>query len=254
MPLATTPEWNWHQTGFRLLRGDRGKDQSYVLFTLGQPELSRLLFPLGDMRKDKVRALAREAGLGVADKPDSQEICFIPSDDYREFLRERLVPRAGLFVSTDGKVLGQHEGIQFFTVGQRRKLGLAGNSGRPMYVISIDAESGHVVLGGQDELYGAEMWASRVNWVSGNPPPDPIEVAARIRYKAKEATATVTAHDGWAMVRFSEPQRAATPGQPVVFYRGDEVLGGGYIEVGTPPARNRKAALLAGAVAGAGAD
>ena len=233
----------------RLLRGHDGKDQSYVLFTLGQAELARLLLPLGDMEKDEVRRLAAEAELPVADKPDSQEICFVPGNDYREFIRDRLTPRPGLFVNARGEVLGEHPGVQFFTVGQRRRLGLSGNTGEPLYVVSIDAASDRVVLGRRDELYGAELWASRVSWVSGEAPDGPVEVAARIRYRARDAAATVTPRGAWASVTFAEPQRAATPGQPVVFYRGDEVLGGGYIEIGDPPAANGSGGARAGALA-----
>ncbi len=233
----------------RLLKGVDGKDQSYVLFTLGQAELARLLLPLGDMPKDEVRRLAADAGLPVAGKPDSQEICFIPSGDYREFLGGRLTPRPGLFVNSRGEVLGEHPGVQFFTVGQRRRLGLSGNTGEPLYVVSIDAGSGRVVLGGREELFGAAIWASRVSWVSGAPPAGPIEVGAKIRYQAREAAATVTPRGDWASVEFDEPQRAATPGQPVVFYRGEEVLGGGYIEVGARPGEAREGAAAAGALA-----
>jgi tRNA-specific 2-thiouridylase len=219
----------------RLLKGVDGKDQSYVLFTLQQAELGRLLLPVGELPKSEIRQLASAAGLPVADKPDSQEICFIPSDNYREFIAERVTPRPGAFVNDQGDVLGQHPGVQFFTVGQRRKLGLPGNSGEPLFVISIDAGSDEVVLGRREDLYGSDLWASRVNWIGGETPVGPVEVTAKIRYKASEAAATVTPHDDWATVRFGEPQRAVTPGQAVVFYRGDEVLGGGYIETGPVP-------------------
>ncbi len=219
----------------RLLKGVDGKDQSYVLFTLQQAELGRLLLPVGELPKSEIRKLASDAGLPVADKPDSQEICFIPSDNYREFIAARVTPRPGDFVNDRGDVLGQHPGVQFFTVGQRRKLGLPGNSGEPLFVIGIDAEADKVVLGRREDLYSADLWASRVNWVGGETPVGPVEVTAKIRYKASEAAATVTPHNGWATVRFEEPQRAVTPGQAVVFYRGDEVLGGGYIETGPVP-------------------
>ncbi len=225
--------------GARLLRGIDGKDQSYVLFTLGQAELARLLLPIGEMPKADVRRLAAGAGLPVAEKPDSQEICFIPNNDYRDFISKSLKPRPGRFVDPRGEVLGEHPGVQFFTVGQRRKLGLPGNTGDPLYVVGIDSEADLVVLGRLQDLYRADLWASRVNWVRGEKPAHPIQVTAKIRYKAPEARATVTPHDGWASVSFREPQRAVTPGQPVVFYVGDEVLGGGYIEVGNAPGSRR---------------
>ena len=223
------------EAGSHLLKGIDGKDQSYVLFTLGQAELARLLLPLGEMPKADVRRLAAGAGLPVAEKPDSQEICFIPGNDYRDFISKSLKPRPGQFVDPRGEVLGEHPGVQFFTVGQRRRLGLPGNTGEPLYVVGIDADADQVVLGRLQDLYRADLWASRVSWVMGEGPTRPIQVTAKIRYKAPEAKATVTPHGKWASVSFSEPQRAVTPGQPVVFYRDDEILGGGYIEVGNAP-------------------
>ncbi len=223
-------------SGFKLLKAaDTKKDQSYVLFTLTQQELKRLLLPVGDFSKVEVRRMAAEAGLPVADKPDSQEICFIPDGDYRRFLGERLAPKPGELVDTSGRVLGRHPGIQFFTVGQRRGLGINGNSGRPMYVVRIDAATRQVVLGHEEDLLQADLWASRVNFTAGAPPSGPVEVCARIRYKSRESPATLVPHQGWAEVRFHEPQRAVTPGQAVVFYQGEEVIGGGVIEVGPPP-------------------
>ena len=223
------------EAGSHLLKGIDGKDQSYVLFTLGQAELARLLLPLGEMPKADVRRLAAGAGLPVAEKPDSQEICFIPGNDYRDFISKSLKPRPGQFVDPRGEVLGDHPGIQFFTVGQRRRLGLPGNTGEPLYVVGIDADADQVVLGRLQDLYRADLWASRVSWVMGEGPTRPIQVTAKIRYRAPEAKATVTPHGKWASVSFSEPQRAVTPGQPVVFYQADEILGGGYIEVGNAP-------------------
>ena len=222
-------------TGFDLLKGiDSRKDQSYVLFTLTQRELGRLLLPVGEHPKGHVRELAAEAGLPVADKPDSQEICFIPDGDYRKFLQDRAAPRPGDLVDTRGEVLGEHPGVQFFTVGQRRGLGLGGNTGSPRYVVRIDADRNRVVLGAEDDLYGTSMWASSVNFPGGAPPGLPMDVTAKIRYKASEAPATVTPHDGFAEIRFHEPQRAVTPGQAVVFYDGDRLVGGGIIELEQP--------------------
>ena len=218
-----------------LLRGvDQTKDQSYVLFTLTQRELARLLLPIGEHSKHRIREVASRAGLPVADKPDSQEICFIPDGDYRRFLGGRSEPGPGEFVDAGGTVLGEHTGIQFFTIGQRRGLGLNGNTGRPMYVTRIDPKTNRVVLGPEEELCAHALWASHVNFTSGQAPEVPVEVTAQIRYNAPEARAILVAHGDRAQVRFSQPQRAVAPGQAVVFYRGDEVLGGGIIEPDAP--------------------
>ena len=223
------------EDGYRLLTGaDGSKDQSYVLFTLRQRELERLLLPVGEHPKSEVRELAAEAGLPVADKPDSQEICFIPTGDYRKFVGERVKPRAGEMVSTSGEVLGEHPGIQFFTIGQRRRLGLQGNTGAPMYVVEIDTDSNRVVLGREDDLLRRSFWASRVNFTAGENPSGPLAVDAKIRYKSGRSAASVVPHGDWAEISFDTPQRAVTPGQAVVFYRGEEVLGGGIIELEPP--------------------
>ena len=236
--------------GFDLLKGvDSRKDQSYVLFTLTQRELGRLLLPVGEHPKDRVRELAAEAGLPVADKPDSQEICFIPDGDYRKFISGRAIPRPGDLVDTHGEVLGPHPGVQFFTVGQRRGLGLGGNTGSPRYVVRIDPARNRVVLGAEDDLYSTSMWASYVNFPQGIVPGIPVEVTAKIRYKASEAPATLTPHAGFAEIRFHEPQRAVTPGQAVVFYDGDRLVGGGIIEL-DPPAAAEASPALAAAAAG----
>ena len=222
--------------GLKLLKGkDESKDQSYVLFTLGQEELRRLLLPVGEYNKDEIRRIAADGGLPVADKPDSQDICFITDGDYRKFVGERAKPKPGDLVDTRGNTMGTHPGIQFFTVGQRRGLGLTGNTGMPMYVVKIDSETNQVVLGSEEELRSRTFWASNVNFTSGDAPEAPIEVGAKIRYKAAMSPATVTPHNGWAEIRFHEPQRAVTPGQAVVFYTGEQVVGGGIIEVNSPP-------------------
>ena len=231
-------------TGLKLLKGADGKkDQSYVLFTLTQRELSRLLLPVGEYPKERIREIASEAGLPVADKPDSQEICFIPDGDYRKFMRERVSPRPGQLVDASGTVFGVHPGVQFFTIGQRRGLGLPGNTGRPMYVIEIDANSNRVTLGAEEELYRRSLWASNVNFTTGVPFVGPMEVTAKIRYKASESPATLTANGDWAKVEFAEPQRAVTPGQAVVFYEGDELVAGGIIEI-EPPDRSHSASQV----------
>ena len=221
---------------YELLKGvDAGKDQSYVLFTLRQRELSRLLLPVGEYPKDEIRRIAADSGLLVANKPDSQEICFIPNNNYREFVSERVKPRPGNLVNIEGDVLGSHPGIQFFTIGQRRGLGLNGNTEKPLYVTRIDADSNEVVLGSSEDLYRTSLWASRVNYISGDAPTDMTGVTAKIRYKASEARASVIPlDDNWAEIRFEDPQRAVTPGQAVVFYSDERILGGGYIELEAP--------------------
>ena len=219
----------------RLLKGiDDGKDQSYVLFTLGQRELGKLLLPVGEYPKTEIRQIAADGGLPVADKPDSQEICFIPDNDYRKFVGERSKPKPGNMVDAEGNVLASHPGIQFFTIGQRRRLGLNGNTGEPVFVVKIDADSNTVVVGAEKDLMRHKFWASRVNFISGNIPNGPIKVTAKIRYKAKAAVATISPVDDFIQIDFDEPQRAITPGQAVVFYNGDEVLGGGIIETDEP--------------------
>ena len=219
----------------RLLKGvDAGKDQSYVLFTLRQTELQRLLLPVGEHPKSEIRQIAADARLPVADKPDSQEICFIPDGDYRKFVGERVKPRPGDMIDVEGNVLGSHPGIQFFTIGQRRRLGLQGNTGEPMYVTAIDADANKVILGRHEDLMRRELWASRVNYIAGEAPNSPMEVTAKIRYKASEAPATLTPRGDWVELNFHEPQRAVTPGQAVTFYRGDEIIGGGIIETDAP--------------------
>ena len=225
-------------TGKKLLKGlDHAKDQSYVLFTLNQDELDRLMLPVGEYKKDRIRAIAAEAGLPVADKPDSQDICFIPDGDYRKFIAGRGRPSPGQIIDTGGSVLGEHPGVQFFTVGQRRGLGLPGNTGAPMYVVKIDPDTSRVVVGDESDLYRTSLWASRLNFPSGKTPAEPLEVTAKIRYKASEAPASLLPGDGWAEVRFKEPQRAVTPGQAVVFYQGEELVAGGIIEI-EPPSPN----------------
>ena len=211
-----------------LRRGvDADKDQSYVLFGMRQEQLAATLMPVGHYPKSQIRDLAADAGFPNADKPDSQDICFIPTGDYREFLRQRTDERPGDIVDDAGNVLGQHEGIQYFTVGQRRGLGLSG--GPPRFVIRLEPDARRVVVGSEDNLYRSTLYADPVSWVSGEPPDGPTEATVKIRYKFAEARATVTAIGSGALVRFREPQRAITPGQAAVFYRGDTVLGGGAI-------------------------
>ena len=217
--------------GFHLLKGiDNSKDQSYVLYTLTQQELSRLKFPVGEYNKEDIRKFAEEAGLLVAGKPDSQEICFIPSGNYRDFVKERVKPKKGNFVDPNGNVLGEHPGIQFFTVGQRRKLGINPNDGEPRYVVKINSNTNEVVLGADEDLMETEFTANKLSFTSEVEMGSEIKVKARIRYKANEEPAVVVIKDGYADIKFLQPQRAITPGQPVVFYRDEEMIGGGIIE------------------------
>ena len=217
--------------GFHLLQGiDNSKDQSYVLYTLTQQELSRLKFPVGEYTKEDIRKMAEEAGLLVAGKPDSQEICFIPSGNYRDFVKERVKPKKGNFVDPNGNVLGEHPGIQFFTVGQRRKLGINSNDGEPRYVVKINSDTNEVVLGADEDLMETDFTANKLSFTSEVEIGSEIKVKARIRYKANEEPAVVVIKDGYADITFLEPQRAITPGQPVVFYRDEEMIGGGIIE------------------------
>ena len=211
-----------------LRRGvDADKDQSYVLFGMRQEQLAATLMPVGHYPKSQIRDLAADAGFPNSDKPDSQDICFIPTGDYREFLRQRTDERPGDIVDDAGNVLGQHEGIQYFTVGQRRGLGLSG--GPPKFVIRLEPDTRRVVVGSEDSLYQDTLYADPVSWVSGTRPAGPTDVTVKIRYKFAEAPATVTPAGRGALVRFQEPQRAITPGQAAVFYQGDTVLGGGAI-------------------------
>ncbi len=211
-----------------LRRGvDADKDQSYVLFGMRQEQLAATLMPVGRYPKSQIRDLAADAGFPNADKPDSQDICFIPSGDYREFLRQRTDERPGDIVDAAGNVLGRHEGIQYFTVGQRRGLGLSG--GPPKFVIRLEPDTRRVVVGSEDSLYRDILYANPVSWVSGTRPAGPTDMTVKIRYKFAEAPATVTPTGWGALVQFREPQRAITPGQAAVFYQGDTVLGGGAI-------------------------
>ena len=217
--------------GFHLLQGiDNSKDQSYVLYTLTQQELSRLKFPVGEYTKEDIRKMAEEAGLLVAGKPDSQEICFIPSGNYRDFVKERVKPKKGNFVDPNGNVLGEHPGIQFLTVGERRKLGINSNDGEPRYVVKINSDTNEVVLGADEDLMETDFTANKLSFTSEVEIGSEIKVKARIRYKANEEPAVVVIKDGYADITFLEPQRAITPGQPVVFYRDEEMIGGGIIE------------------------
>jgi len=214
--------------GHRLLKAkDTARDQSYFLHTLTQQRLGHVLFPLGEHSKDEVKQMAKEAGLPVA-TTSSQDICFISQKNYGAFLSQRFSALPGDVADTGGKRIGQHRGIPFYTIGQRHGLGLA--SGKPLYVIRIEPESNRVVLGPEEELYSRKLAADKVNWISGKAPPGHITAKARIRYKSKEAEATLLFRNDFVDVHFTQPQKAIAPGQAIVFYNVDEVLGGGIIE------------------------
>lgn len=220
-----------HESTVKLLKGiDQGKDQSYVLYTLKQAELSRLKFPVGKYTKDRIREIAQEANLPVADKPDSQEICFIPSGNYREFLKDRVEAKPGVFVDKEGNELGKHPGIQFFTIGQRRKLGLQSINGDAMFVLNIDSDTKQITLGAEEDLYEREFLCSGLSFTHDGYEKDKLKINARIRYKAKDVPAEVSVTNDVGTVCFDDAQRAITPGQPVVFYRDEEMIGGGIIE------------------------
>jgi tRNA-specific 2-thiouridylase len=218
---------------YRLMKGvDEGKDQSYFLFTLSQKQLAATRFPLGEMTKKEVRLLASGYGLRVAEKGESQEICFVPDDDYIRFLEEvcgkdRL---SGDIVDSRGSVLGRHNGTYRYTVGQRKGLGIAHS--HPLYVLGVDTSRKEVIVGGKDELSRDGLFAAEVNWIAPAPNSD-IEATCKIRYRHKPTACTIHPLPGdRAEVRFRRSEKAITPGQAVVFYDGDEVLGGGWIEGG----------------------
>jgi tRNA-specific 2-thiouridylase len=218
---------------------DAAKDQTYFLFGLTQEQLARTLFPLGEMTKPAVRELARDLNLAVAAKGDSQEICFVPNGDYAAFLDAYLKDRGeappaarGPIVTTDGRALGEHEGVHHFTVGQRRGLGVA--TGQPLYVIATDPRTRKVVVGGGGELLRSRAFVKDVNWISFAEPREPVRAQVKIRNKHAAAPAWILPADerepNRVEVSFDEPQRAVTPGQAAVFYQDDLVLGGGWIE------------------------
>ena len=212
---------------------DASKDQSYVLFGMGQDQLAHTLMPVGAYPKSEIRQMAEDAGLLNAAKPDSQDICFIPSGDYRSFLKQRVTTVPGDIVELDGTVVGRHEGIEYFTIGQRRGLGISG--GEPRFVIRLEPGSRRVVIGPEEALFRDEMQVSGVNYPLGNPPQGPVEVNVKIRYKSDEAAAVLHPCGDGAILRFIRPQRSVTPGQAAVFYQGDVLLGGGTIEPGPEP-------------------
>ena len=215
---------------FELKRGiDPAKDQSYFLFTLTQAQLAHAMFPVGDLRKAEVREHARELGLPVAEKRDSHEICFVPDGDQAAFVEKYATLSAGTIKDVAGRVLGRHRGVHKFTVGQRKGLGVS--SAIPLYVVDIDAAEATITVGPKAALERLELTASRVNWISGETPAPGTRVTAQIRYRHREAPAALLPFDGDRVsVTFDEPQCAIAPGQAVVFYDEDVVVGGGWID------------------------
>jgi tRNA-specific 2-thiouridylase len=210
---------------------DRRKDQSYVLYTLTQKQLEHTLLPIGNFTKARVREIAREFKLPVAAKPESQEICFIPDGDYPKFLKEYVSQtiRPGPILDRQGNTLGEHQGILFYTIGQRKRLGISAEE--PLYVTAIVSERNVIVVGSKEEVYGAEFSASDLNWISLAKLEQPITAKAKIRYLHNEAEAAIIPIDeDKVQVRLKEPQMAITPGQAIVFYNGNTVIGGGIIE------------------------
>ncbi len=215
----------------KLLRAvDREKDQSYVLHILNQEQLSRSLFPIGEYPKAQIRGFAESFGLPTAKRPDSQDLCFLAGGDYRDFLRRNApqIGRPGPITDRDGKVLGEHQGLAYYTIGQRKGLGVA--SSVPLYVLAKDAATNTLVVGSEEELGSRELIARDVDWISGEAPKESFRAHVKTRYTAKEAAATVTPLEGGRVeVRFDAAQRDITPGQAAVFYAGEVVLGGGMI-------------------------
>ena len=210
---------------------DETKDQSYMLWTLSQEQLSRVLLPLGGLSKDDARNVAREAGFDNADKHDSQDICFVPDGEYAAFIERWCGTKfpKGEFVNKAGEFIAEHKGLINYTIGQRKGLGIAAPA--PYYVLKKDAETNKVILGSNDDLFRDTLEATDVNFISINKLTEPLKVKAKVRYKQKETEATIyPLENGDVKVVFDQPQRAITPGQSVVFYDGDTVLGGGIIK------------------------
>jgi tRNA-specific 2-thiouridylase len=230
--------WNPDKGRWEMLRSvDRSKDQTYFLFGLKQEQLARSMFPLGGMEKIQVRELAQKLGIPTAAKPDSQEICFVPNGDYSAFidayLKEQGIPAedlSGELVTADGRVVGEHSGVHRFTVGQRKGIGIAARE--PLYVIATEPATRRVVVGANDDLLRDRAFVRDVNWISISEPAGPVRAEVKIRNRHAAAAATVEPAAGSTRVRirFDEPQRAVTPGQGAVFYSGELVLGGGWIE------------------------
>ncbi|RLB05013.1 MAG: tRNA 2-thiouridine(34) synthase MnmA [Deltaproteobacteria bacterium] len=226
-------KWDCRAGRFLLLRGiDRAKDQSYFLWGLSQRQLSRCIFPNGELSKEEVGGMAKKMGFPLTERGESQQICFIPEGDYREFLRTRLkkrLPPRGEIVDKNGRPLGRHKGIFSFTIGQRRGIGIP--SRRPYYVLRIDPAANQVVVGAREDLFARRLVAKGMNWISIPPPQEKIRAMGKIRYRHSGSPCTVTPSAGDEVaVEFDEPQEAITPGQALVLYQDEVLLGGGWIK------------------------
>ncbi len=218
------------EEGYHLHEGvDPTKDQSYFLYRLGQRELKYLLFPLGSLHKSEVRQMAARRGLAADSPRESQDICFIPGNDYRQFLAKHIATKPGDITDAKGKVLGRHNGMALYTVGQRQGLGLS--SKERLYVLKLDPNTNRVIVGTRNQLSGNRLNASRLSWIRGVPPQGASKITAKIRYGSARAAARLYLEGDTTKVIFNNPQSAITPGQDVVFYQNSEVLGGGIIEV-----------------------
>lgn len=224
--------------GFQLLKGiDINKDQSYFLYLLGQKELSKTLFPIGEMTKSEVRELANKINLPNSDKKDSTGICFIGERDFKAFLKQYLPVQPGNIITANGKIVGKHDGLMYYTLGQRKGIGVGGGHGtteEPWYVVKKDLANNQLIIGqGHDhpDLYSKNIKAGQLHWITSAPSKIPLDCTAKIRYRQKDQTCTITAiENGIANIKFSENQFAPTPGQSTVFYDGEQCLGGGIIE------------------------
>lgn len=217
------------EEGYHLLKGtDPAKDQSYFLYRLGQRELKHLLFPVGSLHKSEVRKMAARRGLATDSLRESQDVCFIPGNDYRSFLTGHIPIRPGDITDTEGNILGRHSGLASYTIGQRQGLGLS--SKERLHVLKLDAAANRVIVGTKDQLLSSRLTASRLSWVKGAPPQETGNITAKIRYGSAGAATNLYPKGDTTEVSFDKPQSAITPGQDIVFYRGDEVLGGGIIE------------------------
>jgi tRNA-specific 2-thiouridylase len=223
-------EYDKNQKRWLLKRSmDEQKDQSYFLYTMTQKQLSKTLFPIGKMTKTKVRVIAKRLGLSVADKPDSQEVCFIPDKNYPKFLIEKYnqKPITGLILNTKGEVIGKHPGIIFYTIGQRRRIRIPMD--KPLYVLKIDFENNNIIVGAENEGYGKKFIVDNLNFIGIKHLDKPIRVYAKIRYNYKPEPATIVPIGNKAQVVFDKEQWAITPGQAAVFYDNAIVVGGGII-------------------------
>jgi tRNA-uridine 2-sulfurtransferase len=217
------------QEGFKLFKGiDFAKDQSYFLYILKQMQLKNLLMPLGGLTKTEVKEIARGLGIDSIIGHESQDICFIPNYGYDKFISENVNTMGGNILDIDGAVIGQHRGLAYYTIGQRQGLGLSSSNRR--YIVRLDPENNAIILGERDQLFSTKLRADSLTWTSGNIPLFMDQITARIRYRSPESPVKIKFMNGFCDVEFAQPQWAITPGQSIVFYRGDEVLGGGIIE------------------------